>query len=190
MCNIASPRSQDYEAGAPRTTSGCLVDDRSVSPAVDVQYALPAGALQNSQFAIVGGQLVAPAALSGAAGTTKGVRVVATNAAGFVTRDFTITLIAAPGNPPAAPASVTVTPGFRGAALSWAPSVDNGSPITKYVVEWAPTTAGTFTPAGSVTDTDANTVVAGLSVGTAYTFRVTAYNANGASSPATAPATK
>ena len=60
--------------------------------------------------------------------------------------------------------------------ISWAAPANNGSPITSYTVTASP---------GGATCTSATTscVIGGLSVGTSYTFTVTATNSIGTSSP-------
>ena len=74
---------------------------------------------------------------------------------------------------PGAPTSVTATGGDTKATVSWsAPASDNGSAITQYDV--------TSSPGGLTANTSGTSVdVTGLTNGTAYTFTVTATNANG-----------
>jgi trimeric autotransporter adhesin len=89
-----------------------------------------------------------------------------------------ITFVAPPG--PAAPTAVSATGGNAQATVLWtAPTDTNGSPITGYTA--------TSSPGGltciPVPATATSCVVTGLNNGTAYTFTVTATNANGTSSP-------
>ncbi|RSN05658.1 hypothetical protein DMB42_27310 [Nonomuraea sp. WAC 01424] len=78
---------------------------------------------------------------------------------------------------PSPPLGVSATPGDRTAKVTWrAPASDGGSAITGYVVTAAPGGA-TATVAGD----QLQATVTGLTNGTAYTFTVTAANANGVS---------
>jgi titin len=75
---------------------------------------------------------------------------------------------------PGAPTAVAATPGSMQASVSWtAPSSTGGSPITSYTVTSSP---GGFTCTATTTPT---CIVTGLTNGTAYTFTVTATNADG-----------
>ena len=79
---------------------------------------------------------------------------------------------------PAAPTSVTATPGKNRATVSWTKPSDGGSSITKYVV--------TSVPGGaSCETTDLSCSVEGLQPGATYAFTAIAVNAQG-SSPASA----
>jgi hypothetical protein len=85
---------------------------------------------------------------------------------------------------PAAPTSVTATPGNGSATVSWTAPNNGGSPITSYTV--TPFVGGLAQPAVSVPAAATSTVVSGLTNGTAYTFTVSATNAVGTSA-ASAP---
>ncbi len=77
-----------------------------------------------------------------------------------------------PVGPPGAPTAVIASAGNTTAHLSWGPAPDNGSPVTKYVVEGA----------GKTTEVGANQRAmdfTGLTNGTTYTFTVYAVNAKG-----------
>ncbi len=81
---------------------------------------------------------------------------------------------------PAAPTGVTATAGNGSAQVSWtAPSDNGGSAITKYTV--TPYIGSTAQTPVTVTGTPpaTSTTVTGLTNGTAYTFKVSASNANG-----------
>ena len=92
---------------------------------------------------------------------------------------------------PSAPTNVSATAGTGSATVSWTAPDDGDSPITSYTVTpYIGTTAQTpKTVTGSPPAT--TTTVAGLTAGTAYTFRVTATNAvgTGTASAASAPVT-
>jgi hypothetical protein len=85
---------------------------------------------------------------------------------------------------PGAPTALSAQADSKGAIVSWtAPASDGGSALTTYTVTpYIGTTAQTTTP---VTAPATSVRVAGLTNGTAYTFKVTATNAAG-SSPASA----
>ena len=78
--------------------------------------------------------------------------------------------------PPTAPTNVTAAPASSQARVAWAPPSSNGgSPITSYTVTpYAGTTAGTPV---QVSGSASTATVTGLTDGTAYTFTVTATNA-------------
>ena len=85
-----------------------------------------------------------------------------------------------PAGVPAAPTGVTATAGDGTAGVSWTAPSDGGSTITRYTVTpFIGSTAQTpVTVTGSPPATSAT--VTGLTNGTAYTFTVSAANANGA----------
>jgi len=85
---------------------------------------------------------------------------------------------------PAAPTSVTATPGSGSATVSWTAPNNGGSTISSYTV--TPYAGGVAQPAVSVPAPATSTVVSGLTNGTAYTFTVSATNAVG-TSPASVP---
>jgi Zn-dependent metalloprotease len=98
----------------------------------------------------------------------------------FILDDLAVTLAPTVSG---APTAVAATPENAGAVVSWkAPTSNGGTPITGYKVTAAPGGA-TATTTGARTAT-----VTGLTNGTAYTFRVTAANAIGASLPSVASA--
>lgn len=93
------------------------------------------------------------------------------------------------GSAPGTPTGVTAQPGDSNAIVFWAFPSDGGSVITGYTV--TPYIAGVAQTPTAVTGQFPATIVTGLTNGTAYTFKVTATNANGTSaqSAASAPVT-
>ncbi len=81
-----------------------------------------------------------------------------------------------------APTGLSATAGDSQVALSWtAPTADGGSPITDYVVEVYGD--GSWSTFSDGTSTTTSTTVTALTNGTEYTFRVSARNSIGDSSP-------
>jgi titin len=85
-----------------------------------------------------------------------------------------------PSTVPDAPTGVTATAGDASATVSWTAPSDEGSAITGYTVTASPGGATCTTVDGSTT----TCTVTGLTNGTAYTFTVTATNADGTGTPA------
>ena len=119
------------------------------------------------------------------AGSNYYVRVSAHNAAGYGSTGGSMALT--PVGLPAAPTTVLATAGNGQASLSWTAGSNGGSTIAGYKVEkemggnWITVSADTQSTSTSYT-------VTGLTNGTAYTFRVTAINANGAGTASSASA--
>ncbi|HWB68205.1 MAG TPA: fibronectin type III domain-containing protein, partial [Mycobacteriales bacterium] len=104
--------------------------------------------------------------------------------AGATTTGINATLLAngSTGNVPGAPAAPTATAGLGQATVSWsAPSDNGGSAITGYDVQYSSDGGTTWTSASDAfhTSTATTQTVTGLTGGTAYVFRVAAFNANG-----------
>jgi len=104
------------------------------------------------------------------AGTTYAITVAATNSAGSGASSAAKTLSA--GAPPLAPGTPTTTAGNGEVEVSWtAPSDNGGLAITTYTVTSTPESRTC-----STTGEEFSCVVTGLSVGTKYTFSVSATN--------------
>jgi hypothetical protein len=108
-------------------------------------------------------------------GTSYTFRVAAKNVTGTGPQS-TDSNVVTPRTTPAAPTSVTSTPGPAQATVSWSAGSDGGSPITGYDV--TPYVAGVAQPTTSV-GVATQTTVTLLTNGTTYTFRVAAKNALG-----------
>ena len=79
--------------------------------------------------------------------------------------------------PPGGPTGLVVTDSAR---LTWAaPTTDGGSPITDYLIEYKLASASTWTRLADGASTERRAQVAGLTVDTAYSFRVAAVNGAG-----------
>jgi streptogramin lyase len=120
-------------------------------------------------------------------GTAYSFTVTARNAQGLSTESLVsgAVVVGAPIAPSIAP---TAVPGNTQATLTWtAPSSNNGSPITGYVIRRlkSGSDAGTIT----VNSTATSATLGGLTNGDSYTFKVAAKNARGIgpSSPASTP---
>ncbi len=121
-------------------------------------------------------------------GLTNGVSytfgVSATNSVGSGPLSISISIAATPSTVPSAPTSVTALGGNGAATVSWTPGFNGGAQIIRYTV-----TAfnALSTPSGSCTTLAVfSCIVTGLQNGTAYTFTVTATNANGTSDASSA----
>jgi hypothetical protein len=98
---------------------------------------------------------------------------------------------------PSAPTGVVASPGSGGTVdLAWSPSTDGTTTISSYTVSPSPACAGCTGLSVTGSPAATSTVVAGLTLGTAYTFTVVGTDANGSSAssqpsnsitPATAP---
>ena len=138
-------------------------------------------------------QVNAPATSANVTGLTNGTTytftVTASNSSGTGPVSAASNAVTPSNSPPGAPTGVVATPASGQAAVSWTAPAANGSSISSYTVTpYAGSTAGTpMQVSAPATSAD----VTGLANGTAYTFTVTATNANGTSpaSPASAAVT-
>jgi len=117
------------------------------------------------------------------------VELAASNTVGRSSPTATSSSVTAGGgaDPPGAPTSLSVIRGDQRADLSWsAPASNGGAAISDYLVEYnSGSSWTTFTRSAST----ATTVrVTGLINGTSYSFRVSAINSAGTSTPSTASA--
>jgi surface protein len=117
------------------------------------------------------------------------VELAASNTVGRSSPTATSSSVTAGGgaDPPGAPTSLSVIRGDQRADLSWsAPASNGGAAISDYLVEYnSGSSWTTFTRSAST----ATTVrVTGLTNGTSYSFRVSAINSAGTSTPSTASA--
>lgn len=93
-------------------------------------------------------------------------------------------------NYPGLPTSLSATPSGTSVALSWTAPVSNGgSAITDYLVEYKANAGSIWSTFADGTSTTTSATVTGLSGSTAYNFRVSTINANGAGNYESANAT-
>jgi titin len=118
----------------------------------------------------------------------------ATHVAATTTKSFQVLAADVVIAVPDAPTSLVATRGTGQIGLSWtAPSSNGGAQITDYVIQYL--FGGTWIPFVDGTSSTTNTIVTGLTNGTAYDFRVSAVNSAGqgnwstsvTSTPATVP---
>ena len=89
-------------------------------------------------------------------------------------------------NPPAAPRSLTMSPGPGEIVVTWqAPASDGGGQIASYVLTWVSSTGAS----GTIQTVETSRTLRNLANGATYTVTVTAFNSAGTSPPATAGAT-
>lgn len=120
-------------------------------------------------------------------GTAYTFTVTATNAFGISNASSASNSVTT-ANVPGAPTSVTVSdPGTDGYALvSWtAPESNGGSAITDYIIDYSSNSGSTWTTFLDGTSTVTSATVTGLTLSTAYIFRVKAVNAIGTGTAST-----
>ena len=120
-------------------------------------------------------------------GTPITVRVAARNEVGQ--GEYSNQVTVAPVSAPSSPLSLTAVPAASGQVqLAWSPPASSGGTVvTDYVIERADGASGWVTVRDAVSPTTSATVT-GLVNGTRYSFRVTAKNAIGSSTPSAAVA--
>jgi Fibronectin type III domain len=109
-------------------------------------------------------------------------RVSAINAAGTATASTASTTVTAQASTaPSAITQVTATAGTNpgDVVLSWTAPAANGSAITDYVVQYSPDGGVTWLTFADGTSTSTTATLTGLTIGTTYSFRVTAVNSQG-----------
>lgn len=130
-----------------------------------------------------------PISVSGlSANTSYTFTVTATNSYGVSNASSASNSITT-ANVPGAPTSVSAAdPGTDGyATVSWtAPASNGGSAITDYTVQYSSNSGSTWTTFSDGTSTSTSATVTGLTIGTAYIFRVAAVNIIGTGSYSTA----
>jgi peptidoglycan hydrolase-like protein with peptidoglycan-binding domain len=90
--------------------------------------------------------------------------------------------VATPVPVPSAPSGLSATPGDGQVALTWTAPNNNGFAITNYLIEYR-LGAGSYAAFSHSPSTSTSTTVTGLTDGKLYSFRVSAINSNGTSSP-------
>ncbi len=154
---------------APSNTGGSAITDYTI------QYSANAGA----SWTVVndGTSTDTSATVTGITnGDTYRFRVNATNVAG--TGESSSTADATPRTIPAAPTTLTATPGDAQIVLSWIAPNNGGSPITGYAIQHKPSTdawPGTTVTIGNVT----SHTIPSLTNGIQYDFRINATNVAG-----------
>jgi hypothetical protein len=112
-------------------------------------------------------------------GTSYAFRVAATNAVGIGPFSSSTGNII-PRTVPGAPTGLTATPGNREVALSWtAPASNGGATITDYLIQ-ASAGGGAYSTISKAASATTSYTATGLTNGTAYVYRVSAVNSEGA----------
>jgi hypothetical protein len=168
----AGPLSAFLEWTAPTSTGGSPITGYRITPIVAGKAGTP----------INTGTIATAGTVTGlTAGTTYTFTVAATNAIGTGTASAqSNSVLVNATSVPTAPTGLTAAPKSSGAVLNWtAPTSNGGSAITGYKV--TPFIGATPQTPVTVAGTATTATLAGLSDGTAYTFRVAAINAIGTS---------
>lgn len=90
----------------------------------------------------------------------------------------------APATAPSAPRSLIALPVENGVHLTWdAPSSDGGAPITDYRIDYSSNDGSSWQTYSRPASTSRDVTLPDLTTGTTYSFRVSAINSAGTSSP-------
>ena len=170
------------------TVSGLTASVPFTGPADFGDAAISTYTATSNPGGITGSSASSPISVSGlTANTSYTFTVTATNSYGTSNASSasnSITTATTPG----APTSVTVSdPGTDGYALvSWtAPASNGGSAITDYTVQYSSNSGSSWTTFSDGTSTSTTATVTGLTLNTAYIFRVAAVNIIGTGSYST-----
>jgi len=164
------------------TLSGLTASIPFTSPTDYGDAAITTYTITSSPGSLTGTGASSPISISGLSqSTTYTFTGVATNAYGNSLNSSTsnsITTFSLPGSPTSVLISDGGTDGF--AYVEWtAPSSDGGASITDYVVEYSSNSGSSWTTFSDGTSTNAYATVTGLTLDTAYIFRVSAVNSVG-----------
>jgi len=170
------------------TVSGLTASVPFTGPADFGDAAISTYTATSNPSSITASSATSPISVSGlSANTSYTFTVTATNSYGTSNASSASNQITT-ATTPGAPTSVTVSdPGTDGYALvSWtAPASNGGSAITDYTVQYSSNSGSSWTTFSDGTSTSTSATVTGLTLNTAYIFRVAAVNAVGTSSYST-----
>ena len=167
------------------TVSGLTASVPFTGPADFGDAAITSYTATSNPGGITGSNASSPISVSGLSqSTTYTFTVTATNSYGTSNASSASNSITT-ATTPDAPTSVTVSdPGTDGYALvSWtAPASNGGSAITDYAVQYSSNSGSSWTTFSDGTSTSTSATVTGLTLNTAYIFRVAAVNLVGTGS--------
>lgn len=164
------------QAGSPQTLSGITSCTNGV-PTTFRLVALQAGGAE----VYVNGSGTAAATIAGGTFTNKTFWFGGYQPGGIVSYD-NVSIIE-PVTGPFAPTNLVGSAGDGQVGLTWSSGGDNGAAITDYIVQYKLSTAGSWTTFSDGTSASTSATVTGLTNGSLYNFRVSAFNSNGTSDP-------
>lgn len=171
------------------TVSGLTASVPFTGPADFGDAAITSYTATSNPGGITASNASSPISVSGlTANTSYTFTVTATNSYGTSNASSASNSITT-ANVPGAPTSVTAvgTSTDGQAAVSWTAPVSNGgSAITDYTIQYSSNSGSSWTTFSDGTSTSTSATVTGLTIGTAYIFRVAAVNAIGTGSYSTA----